>query len=109
MDLDKLEVLKSRLCGIVARIKCSENERALAVLDIGDAIDMLNQAESDFWDLDGYLADIKSQDIEIDELEKKVEELSDKIEISDRKADDIYELMESMMEILKERDSKEDE
>ena len=102
MDLDKIQVLKGRMCGIVSKMKCSENEKALAILDIGDTIDLLDQAESDFWDLEGYLADIEDQDNEIDDLKEKNKKLTSLNEILQNKMDDVFEIADSLREIAKE-------
>ena len=103
MDLDKIEILKGRLCAIVSKMKCSDNEKALAILDIGDTIDMLDQAESDFWDLDGYLEDIKIQDKEIEELTKENDDLKSKNERLENQMDYIHEMAESILKTTREQ------
>ena len=105
MDLDKIEILKGRLCAIVSKMKCSDNEKALAILDIGETIDMLDQAESDFWDLDGYLDDIKEQDIEIEELRKKVESLT---EVNDENLEVMRGMAESLTSTIEKQESSDE-
>ena len=104
MDLNKIQILKDRMCGIVSKMKCSENEKALAILDIGETVDMLDQAESDFWDLDGYIEDIKELDKEVENLRKDNKKLTETNEILQSKMDDVFEIADSLREIAKERE-----
>ena len=105
MDLNKIQILKDRMCGIVSKMKCSGNEKALAILDIGDTIDMLDQAESDFWDLDGYIADIKIQDEEIEDLKEENKKLK---KANDSNVEMMRGMAESITNMLEEQGSSDE-
>ena len=103
MDIAKIEILKDRMCAIVSKMECSGNEKALAILDIGEALDMLDQAESDFWDLEGYVADIEDQENEIDELKKENKKLKEANEGLENQMDYIHEMAESILKTTRDR------
>lgn len=74
-QIEGIELLKSRILSIIDKMDCSGNEKKLAVMDINEVIDRLDEAEDGLWDLEGYIDDIE----EYKKEEKRLTDENDKL------------------------------
>ncbi len=73
--LERVNTLKERMTGIIDKMECSGNEKKLAVIDLDETIELLFDAEEQWWDLDACIDERKDLESEVSNLENERDEL----------------------------------
>ncbi len=97
--LERVNTLKERMTGIIDKMECSGNEKKLAVIDLDETIELLFDAEEQWWDLDACVDERKDLESEVDQIKEERDGLIELNKALKNRIEKIKTFAESILDI----------